>query len=54
MKTYAWTVILAAGGMWFTGAHNSLSGFLLFLAVFVLATAGLYRLYKKTGEETNE
>lgn len=47
MKSYCWTGILAAGGMWFAGSHNSLSGFVLFLAVFILMVAGVYRLGKE-------
>lgn len=45
MKSYAWTVILSAGGMWFNLSHESMTGFSFFLAIFTLATAGLYRLY---------
>lgn len=54
MKSYAWTIIMAAGGMWFTLEHESMSGFVTFLAVFVLATAGLYRLYGKGSNHESE
>jgi hypothetical protein len=47
MKTYGWTIWMSAGGMWYAGYNGSLSGFLLFLAVFTLATAGIYRLHVK-------
>lgn len=52
MKSYAWTIILSAGGMWFTLTHDSIGGFIMFLAVFALATAGLYRLGKGEPNES--
>lgn len=52
MKSYAWTVILSAGGMWFNLAHDNMGGFLFFLGIFTLATAGLYRLYRGANHES--
>jgi len=47
MKSYCWTIILSAGGMWFSLDHDAMSGFIVFLAVFTLAVAGLWRVHTK-------